>query len=169
MSQRTEMIAGEVRAVVGEVIARQEIKDPRVRGAGLITVTHVRLSGDLRHACALFTVHGAGEAELVRVREGLDHASSYFRHAIGRRLRTKVTPHLTFEIDRVFEKASRVEELLREVAPPAASSPEPDADADTDVDAAPDADADVEGDPDTDPAGAQPGQGEAAASGDKLP
>jgi ribosome-binding factor A len=116
VSQRTERVAGEVRAVVGEAIARQEIKDSRVRGAGLITVTHVRVSGDLRHARALFTVHGAGEAELERVREGLDHASGYFRKAIGRRLRTKVTPALTFEIDRVFENASRVESLLREVA-----------------------------------------------------
>src|SRR5947209_6932002 len=50
MSQRTERIAGEVRAAVGEVIARQEIKDPRVRGAGLITITHVRLAGALRQA-----------------------------------------------------------------------------------------------------------------------
>ena len=116
MSQRTERIAGEVRAVVGEVLARQEIKDPRVRGAGLITVTHVRMSGDLRQARALFTVHGAGEAELERVRQGLDHASGYFRHAIGARLRMKVTPHLTFEIDRVFEQATRVEDLLREIA-----------------------------------------------------
>ena len=116
MSQRTERIAGEVRAVVGEVLARQEIKDPRVRGAGLITITHVRLSGDLRQARALFTVHGAGEAELERVREGLDHASGYFRRAIGARLRMKVTPHLTFEIDRVFEQATRVEELLKEIA-----------------------------------------------------
>jgi ribosome-binding factor A len=116
MSQRTERIAGEVRAVVGEVIARQEIKDSRVRGAGLITITHVRMSGDLHHARALFTVHGAGEAELERVREGLDHASGYFRHAIGARLRIKVTPHLTFEIDRVFEQATRVESLLREIA-----------------------------------------------------
>jgi len=120
--------------VVGEVIARQEIKDPRVRGAGLITVTHVRMSGDLRHAHVLFTVHGAGEAELDRVREGLDHASSYFRHAISRRLRMKVTPQLAFEIDRVFEQASRVEELLREVAPPAAPSPEADADDADDAD-----------------------------------
>jgi ribosome-binding factor A len=137
MSQRTERMAGEVRAIVGEVIARQEIKDPRVRGAGLITVTHVRMSGDLRQARALFTVHGAGEAELERVREGLDHASSYFRQAIARRLRTKVTPHLTFEVDRVFEQASRVEELLREVAPPPASSSN-DADADADADDADD-------------------------------
>ncbi len=116
MSQRTERIAGEVRAVVGEMIARQEIKDSRVRGAGLITITHVRMSGDLRHARALFTVHGAGEAELERVRSGLDHASGYFRHAIGARLRMKVTPQLTFEIDRVFEQATRVESLLREIA-----------------------------------------------------
>jgi ribosome-binding factor A len=128
-------MAGEVRAIVGEMIARQEIKDPRVRGSGLITVTHVRMSGDLRHACALFTVHGAGEAELERVREGLDHAGSFFRQAIGRRLRTKVTPQLTFEIDRVFEQASRVEELLREVAPPAPSSSDSDGDGDGDGDA----------------------------------
>jgi ribosome-binding factor A len=120
MSQRVERVAGEVRAIVGEIIARQEIKDPRVRGSGLITVTHVRVTGDLRQACALFTVHGAGEAELERVRAGLEHASGYFRHAIGRRLRLKATPELTFEIDRVFEQATRVEALLREIAPPPA-------------------------------------------------
>ena len=125
MSQRTERIAGEVRAVVSEAITRQEIKDPRVRGAGLITITHVRVTGDLREARALFTVHGAGEAELERVREGLDHANGYFRRAIGGRLRMKVTPNLTFEIDRVFEQAARVEALLREIAPPAAAPTEP--------------------------------------------
>src|SRR3954468_21587731 len=109
-----ERMAGEVRAVLGEVLARDEIKDPRVRGAGLITVTHVRISGDLRHAKALFTVHGlAGEA-LERVRAGLDHASGFFRHAIARRLRSKVAPAVTFEIDHVFDQAERVEKLLAE-------------------------------------------------------
>lgn len=116
MSQRTERVAGEVRAIIGEVIARREIKDPRVQGAGLITITHVRVSGDLRQARALFTVHNAPEAELEHVREGLDHASGYFRRAISRRLRLKVTPALSFEIDRVFEQASRVEQLLQEIA-----------------------------------------------------
>src|SRR5882672_3814465 len=107
MSQRMERVAGEVRAVLGEVLARDEIKDPRVRGAGLITVTHVRVSGDLRHARALFTVHGLAEAELERVRAGLDHASGYFRRAIARRLRTKVSPAVTFEVDHVFEQATK--------------------------------------------------------------
>ena len=116
MSQRTERVAGELRAIIGEVIARREIKDPRVQGAGLITITHVRVSGDLRQAHALFTVHNAPDAELEHVREGLDHASGYFRHAISRRLRLKVTPALSFEVDRVFEQASRVERLLQEIA-----------------------------------------------------
>lgn len=117
MSQRMERVAGEVRAVLGEALARDEIKDPRVRGAGLITVTHVRVSGDLRHARAFFTVHGLDEAELDRVRAGLDHASGYFRQAIARRLRMKVAPAVTFEVDKVFEQAARVEQILREIGP----------------------------------------------------
>jgi|SRR5450432_645983 ribosome-binding factor A len=121
MKQRLERVAGEVRAVVGEVLARDEIKDPRVRGAGLITVTHVRVSGDLRHARVLFIVHGIDEAALERVRAGLEHASGYFRHALARRLRTKVSPALIFEVDRVFDKATRVESILRDLAPQAAA------------------------------------------------
>ena len=96
MSQRVERVASEVRGVLGEVLARDEIKDPRVRGAGLITVTHVRVSGDLQHARASFTVHGLDDAALERVRVGLNHASGYFRQAISRRLRMKVAPAVTF-------------------------------------------------------------------------
>ena len=114
MAQRLERVAGEVRAIVGEALARDEIKDPRVRGAGLITVTHVRVSGDLQHARVLFTVHGADAAALERVRRGLNHASGYFRQAIARRLRLKLVPAVKFEVDHVFEQAERVEKLLRE-------------------------------------------------------
>ena len=117
-TQRVERVASEVRAILGEVLARDEIKDPRVRGAGLITVTDVRVSGDLAHARARFTVHGVDEATLERVRAGLDHASGYFRQAISRRLRTKVSPAITFEIDRMFDKAMNVDKILRELSPP---------------------------------------------------
>jgi ribosome-binding factor A len=142
MSQRTERVAGELREIIGEIIARREIKDPRVQGVTLITVTHVRITGDLRQAHALFTVHDAGEAELQHVREGLNHASGYFRHAIARRLRLKITPALTFEIDRVFEKAARVEHLLQELAAAAPAAPVAEAGADDPAVAAPPPDQD---------------------------
>jgi ribosome-binding factor A len=125
-----ERVAAEVRGVLGEVLSRDEIKDPRVRGAGLITVTHVRISGDLQHAGALFTVHGLDAAALERVRQGLNHASGYFRQAVSRRLRMKVAPAIKFEVDQVFEQAALVEKLLHEVAPP--PPPKPSADPETD-------------------------------------
>jgi ribosome-binding factor A len=117
MSQRVERVAGEVRAVIGEALARDELKDPRIRGAGLITVTHVRVSGDFQHARAFFTVHGLDEAAQERVRVGLDHASGFFRQAIARRLRMKVAPAVTFQVDKAFDQAAHVEQLLREIAP----------------------------------------------------
>src|SRR4051812_50181033 len=109
-----ERVAGEVRAVVGEVLARDEIKDPRVRGAGLITVTHVRVSGDLRHAWALFTVHDVDAAGLERVRQGLNNASGYFRQAIARRLRVKGAPAGEVEEGNGFQQGGRVGEMLRD-------------------------------------------------------
>jgi len=123
MSQRLERVSGEVRAILGEVLARDEIKDPRVRGAGLITVTHVRVSGDLRHAWASFTVHDLHAAGLEVVRQGLNNASGYFRQAIARRLRMKVAPAVKFQVDTVFEQAERVEKLLREDAAARAAAP----------------------------------------------
>jgi len=132
VSQRMQRVAGEVRAIVGEVLARDEIKDPRVRGAGLITVTHVRVSGDLRHAWALFTVHDLNAAGLEVVRQGLNNASGYFRQAIARRLRMKVAPAVKFEVDTVFEQAARVEHLLREDAAARAGEPSAGASDDTD-------------------------------------
>jgi ribosome-binding factor A len=133
MTQRTERVAGEVREVLGEIIVRQEIKDPRVRGAGIITFTHVRISGDLRQAKAFFTVHGMDDESLDRVRAGLYSASGYMRRRIGERLRLKSTPTLSFEVDRVFEQEAHIDALLREVGGQSGTVPsEPDADADAD-------------------------------------
>jgi ribosome-binding factor A len=111
-----DRVASEIRQVLGEVIARGEIKDPRVAAAPLITLTHVRVTGDLRQALVFFTAHDADEAALERVRQGLASAAGYLRRAVGRQLRTKVTPDLTFEVDRVFEQEARIDSLIRQVS-----------------------------------------------------
>ena len=116
MTQRTERVAGEIREILGEIVVRQEIKDPRVRGAGIITFTHVRISGDLRQARAFFTVHGMDDESLERVRQGLESAAGFMRRRIAAALRLKSTPILTFEADRMLEQEARIEALLREVS-----------------------------------------------------
>jgi ribosome-binding factor A len=103
MTQRTERVAGEIREILGEIVVRQEIKDPRVRIAGIITFTHVRMSGDLRQARAFFTVHGMDDESLERVRQGLTSAAPFMRRRIA------------FEVDRVFEQEAHIDELLRQV------------------------------------------------------
>jgi ribosome-binding factor A len=120
MNQRVQRLAMEIREVLGQIVTRQEIKDPRVYDAGLITLTHVRLSGDLQKATALFTVHGADKQALWKVRDGLNHASGYLRRRLGRELSVRTIPTVHFEIDSVFESEERVDALLREIAPPAA-------------------------------------------------
>jgi ribosome-binding factor A len=132
MKERVERLATEIRQILSEIVTRQEIKDPRVQEAGLITVTHVRLTGDLRQATALFTVHGADAAALARVRDGLNHAGGYLRHRLGKELQVRAIPTVSFEIDRVFEQEAKVDALLKDigtkkdrVGEEAASPPEP--------------------------------------------
>jgi ribosome-binding factor A len=115
MTQRTARVAGEIRDFLGDIVARQEIKDPRVRIAGIITFTHVRVSGDLRQATAFFTVHGMDHESLERVRQGLTSAVGYLRRRIADRLRLRSTPSLAFEVDRVFEEEEHIDALLEEV------------------------------------------------------
>jgi ribosome-binding factor A len=114
-NQRVQRLAMEIREILGEIVTRQEIKDPRVQDAGLITLTHVRLSGDLQKATALFTVHGADKKALAKVRDGLNHAAGYLRRRLGRELSVRTVPTVQFEIDDVFEKEERVDALLREL------------------------------------------------------
>jgi ribosome-binding factor A len=126
MKERVARLAAEIREIIGQIVARQEIKDPRVQDGGLITITHVRLTGDLRQATALFTVHAADARALARVKQGLDHASGYLRRRLGQELSVRTIPTVSFEIDRVFDQEERVDALLREVAASAAPpDPEP--------------------------------------------
>jgi ribosome-binding factor A len=116
VKERVARLATEIRQILGEIVSRQEIKDPRVQAAGLITITHVRLTGDLRQVTALFTVHGADAAALGRVREGLNSAGGYLRHRLGKELSVRAIPTVTFEVDRVFDQEARVDALLKDIA-----------------------------------------------------
>jgi ribosome-binding factor A len=116
MNQRLERVSSEIREILGEAVVRGEIKDPRVSDAGLITITHVRVTGDLREAHAAFIVHDADEETLERALHGLNSAAGYLRRLVGQQLRLRVTPTLIFEIDRVFEQEAKIDRLLHEVA-----------------------------------------------------
>jgi ribosome-binding factor A len=123
MKQRTERLGAEIQAVLGEIIARGGVNDPRVRDAGLLTLTRVRVTGDLREARVGFTVHGADEARLKETRNGLTSARSFLQQTLARRLRARKTPMLSFEIDHGHDHAVQVDTLLREAGFGVAATP----------------------------------------------
>lgn len=126
MNQRTERLGAEIQSVLGSIIARGEIRDARVRDAGLVTITRVRVTGDLREARVAFTVFGADEATLEKVRRGLEAARQFLQGELARRLRARKTALLTFEVDRALDNAFRVDSLLRKAAADAATPPQED-------------------------------------------
>jgi ribosome-binding factor A len=129
VKQRVERRGQEIQSILAELLARGEVKDPRVRQAGLVTLTRVHVTGDLREAKVAFTVFGAPDAALERVRQGLASAAAHLQRALGRRLKARNTPTLEFEIDRALDQAFKVDALLREVAATEAKPAEPSASA----------------------------------------
>ena len=107
---RIERVGEEFREIIAEEI--QKLKDPRV---GFVTVTAVRVTPDLRQARVSYTSLGDDKAR-AGTRAALRSARSHVRRELGRQIRLKVTPELIFEEDLSIETATRVSELLAEVA-----------------------------------------------------
>ncbi len=109
--RRIDRIEEQLRIELSEVIER-EIQDPRI---GLVTVTRVKVSPDLRHARVFVTVLG-GEDQRKKTIEGLRSAASYIRRCVSHRLQhLKRMPELTFGYDESVEKGIRIEELLDQI------------------------------------------------------
>ena len=93
--------------IVPEIIEK-EVNDTRI---GLITLTHVESSPDLKHATIHFTVHG-GEKSGEANSKVLNHASGFIQHKLARRIRMKNTPKLHFKYSSITDKMERIDELL---------------------------------------------------------
>ncbi len=111
-AKRTDRVSALLKAALSETILRG-VKDPRV---GMVTVTGVDVSADLKHARVFVSVVGGDEAR-ARSLAGLASARAFLQAQAGKRLGLRFTPELRFEIDPSFDAAERVERLLREVRP----------------------------------------------------
>lgn len=106
---RHERVAEEIRHEVGAMLAG-ELKDPRL--AGLVTVTEVRVTPDMKHARIFVSVLGS-EAEQASTLEGLTAAAGFVRHELTERLQLRRGPEIHFILDRSAEYGDRINELLR--------------------------------------------------------
>ena len=90
------------------------VKDPRV--SGMISVTAVETTPDLRYAKAYISVLDKENGE--RVLKGLRSASGWLRRELGSALKLRYTPELVFQLDDSIDKGAHILELLRSVEAP---------------------------------------------------
>jgi ribosome-binding factor A len=113
MSLRTARVNELLRAEISELILR-EVKDPRV-AEGLVTITEIRVSPDLRHA-TVFVSHLGTEEERQHALEGLQHAAPFLHRELMHRLKMRNVPELVFRFDPSIERGARLSDLIRKVS-----------------------------------------------------
>ena len=87
----------------------REIKDPRVQ-QGMISVTRVETTGDLRYSKIWLSVMGLENEK--EFRRGLKSASGWLRRELGGSLNLRYTPELVFELDHSIEYGAHINEVI---------------------------------------------------------
>ena len=108
---RAAKLADRIRVIVAETL-KTRVKDPRL---GFVTITDVRITGDLREATVFYTVLGDEEARAEST-AALESSKGILRTEVGRQTGVKHTPSLTFIADAIPEGARQIEDLLAKVA-----------------------------------------------------
>jgi len=130
-TRRPERVAEAVREEIATILT-EGVKDPRV--TGFVTVTGVEMSRDLAEANVFVSIY-ADEPARTTTLEGLQSVGTMMRSRIGKALRLRLAPRLTFRLDESVARAARIETLLNSVRPvdaPAADTGREPGDAGTD-------------------------------------
>ena len=113
MSWRTSQVNELLREELSELL-RREVKDPRVEH-GLVSITEVQVSPDLRHA-TVYVSHLGDPADRDEIIAGLQNAAPFLHRELVRRLKMKTVPELTFRYDPSIKRGARLASLIQEVS-----------------------------------------------------
>jgi ribosome-binding factor A len=108
--ERAQRVAEAVRVEVSDIMAHA-LKDPRV---GFASIVRVEVSSDLRYAKIYVSAMGDEKARADTF-AGLESAKGFIRTEIGRRLRLRFVPEITFIEDSSIEYGSRIDKILRDL------------------------------------------------------
>ncbi len=111
---REKRLAEEIKKIVSSII-RNELRDPRV--SPMTSIVEVDLTGDLRHVNIYVSILGDNE-EKEETMEGLTRASGFIRREIGKRIKARYTPEVTFKLDNSIERGVYMYNVITKVNEP---------------------------------------------------
>ncbi len=102
---------GELIALELSDLLRTRVKDPRV---GFASITHVEVSGDLRHSKIFVSVMGTPEEQAATMK-GLKNATGYLRHELATRISLRYMPEIAFKLDTSIAEGARILDLINKI------------------------------------------------------
>ncbi|MCC6319116.1 MAG: 30S ribosome-binding factor RbfA [Gemmatimonadaceae bacterium] len=109
--RRPDRVAEAIREQVARFLA-EGVKDPRI--TGIVTVTAVEVTRDLRHAKVFVSIMG-DDTQRASTVEGLTSLAGHLRSKLGRSLRIHAAPEIEFRLDHSVAHAARIESLLAQI------------------------------------------------------
>ena len=106
---RARKLADRIKVIVAQMLDTR-IKDPRL---GFVTITDVRVTGDLQNASVFYTVYGSDE-DRVNTAKALESAKGTIRSEVGKQTGIRLTPTLEFHLDSIPENAANFDAALLE-------------------------------------------------------
>ena len=110
MSIRTDRVASEIQQALGLLFQREfsELAD------GLLTVTKVRMSPDLKNGRVYISILGGSRPHEKTV-QMIQAEQPHIRHALSREVRMKYVPELRFYLDDTQENVAHIEDIFRKI------------------------------------------------------
>jgi ribosome-binding factor A len=109
-TRRIDRLGDLIKEEISNLLIRQ-IRDPRI---GMLTVTDVEVSRDMRTAKVFYTVSGDTNARR-EAQRGLESAVGFIRSAVAHNLTIRRMPELTFVFDTSLDYGQKIDRILEEL------------------------------------------------------
>ena len=108
--QRHERLEQDVKIALSDIIMN-EVKEPSV--TGLISVTDVKITPDQKYAKVYVSIFGKENKN--KVVDALKKATGFIKKELGKRVRMRNMPDITFELDNSMEYGEHMDRVIKEV------------------------------------------------------
>lgn len=109
--KRSDRVGDLIKEEIASMVLHGDIKDPRI---GFVTITHVKMTPDLKEAKVYFSQIGS-EEDIKKSKNGLNNASGYIRRNLAKRVSLRHIPTVTFEFDDSLQYSDRIEKVIKEI------------------------------------------------------
>ena len=107
---RLNRINEELKREISNII-NYEVTNSNV--TGIVSVTSVKISPDLRHARVSVSVLNSKNVKLTLA--GLKSSSGFIRSRIAEKINLRVTPELVFELDSSMQYGEKIDTILKDI------------------------------------------------------